>query len=274
MLMSPTFERITSRHNVKVKLVNMLRSKRGRARERLFVIDGARDLERALDADYEAAYVFVCSERGQIDTHSIARIQGPVYDVSHDIMKKVSYRENPSAVVAVMRQKPLKESQALSQIASRFILGLVDLRKPGNIGALMRTADAAGFGAILLIDSSLDLHNPNIIRSSTGACFLDNVYSITSAEALCFFKSSGYAIVAGHPDGARGLFETRFEHPTAVILGAEDVGLDTFWVANSDETVTIPMSGTMSDSLNVSVSGAILMYEIYRQQQHTPESRA
>ena len=272
--MSPTFERITSPHNARVKLVNTLRSKRGREREGLFVIDDGRDLERALARDYETAYAFVCSEQGPINTDLIAHIQGPVYDVPCAIMEKVSYRENPSAVVAVMQQKPAKGSHDLGEISARFVLGLVNLQKPGNMGALMRTADAAGFGAVLLIDTSLDLYNPNIIRSSTGACFLDNVFCVTSAEALRFFKSSKTMIVAGHPDGGKDLFETRFSSPIAVILGTEDAGLDDFWVANSDETVTIPMSGTLSDSLNVSVSGAILMYEVYRQQQHATEPRA
>ncbi|MBZ0306960.1 MAG: RNA methyltransferase, partial [Anaerolineae bacterium] len=188
------------------------------------------------------------------------------------IMQKANYRENPGPVLAVLKQKPTHTLQHINTQDIPLILGLVELRKPGNIGALLRTADAAGFRAIFLIDSTLDLYNPNIIRSSTGACFLDNVYPVTADEALHFFHTNDYTIAAAHPAGDSQLFATEFDSRTAVVMGTEDKGLSKFWIENCDKSVRIPMVGQITDSLNVSVSGAILMYEVLRQSETKEDS--
>jgi TrmH family RNA methyltransferase len=165
-----------------------------------------------------------------------------------------------------MRQKPQKTYHDAHTLTDRFILALVNLQKPGNIGALLRSADATGFRAIFLIDTALDIYNPNIIRSSTGACFLDNVYYLTSAAAQQFFKAKSYRVLAASPDGDQSVFNMRFEDKTAVVLGTEDQGLSDAWLENCDQRVRIPMEGQLADSLNVSVSGTIFMYEALRQQ--------
>ena len=260
--MSPQLERITSLQNAKVKLANKLRTRRWRDREMRFVIDDLRDLQRAVALGYTIDFVFVESQFGDIDLPAAAQ----VYIVSSDVLAKVSYRDNPSSIVAVMHRKSDKTGDQLGEMTAAAVLGLVDLRKPGNIGALLRTADAAGFGAVFLIDTSLDIYNPNVIRSSTGACFLDNIFQVTSGEALRFFRANNYTVVAARPDGGKDLFAIQVTRPAAVILGTEDQGLSPFWLEHSDQTISIPMSGQVSDSLNVSVSGAIIMYEIYRQQ--------
>src|SRR5262249_28719107 len=149
--------------------------------------------------------------------------------------------------------------------ASRHILALVDLRKPGNIGALLRTADAAGFGTILLVDSALDIYNPNIIRSSTGACFLENIYCVSTEQALQYLRSGGYRLIAGHLEGTRSLYDVDFREKSALILGTEDTGLSAVWRDHCDDLVKIPVVGEVTDSLNVSVAGAVFMYEALRQ---------
>jgi TrmH family RNA methyltransferase len=260
------FEHITSLQNPKIKLTNKLRSKRSRERENLFVIDELRDLQRAMAKGYAIVYLFYCPALGELEAGFFDALQAvTVYEVPPDIMEKVSYRDNPSAIVAVLEQKPALNRDDLDRIDSPHILGLVNLLKPGNIGALMRSADAAGFGTIFLIDTSIDVYNPNIIRSSTGTCFLNNAYTLTSDEALGFFRAHGYAVVSAHPDGVKNLYDARFGAKTALILGTEDEGLSAFWLENCDETVKIPMVGETADSLNVSVSGAVLMYEVLRQ---------
>lgn len=258
------FEKITSFQNPRLKLIKKLRDKKGREQESRFVIDDQRDLERALERGYRVDYVFYCPElAGGAFVHGLPREQ--IYEVSRDIMEKVSYRTNPGGFVAVMFQKPLRGAQALEGIADRPVIGLVNLQKPGNIGALLRTADATGFKAVFLIDSTLDLYNPNIIRSSTGACFLDTLYTLTGAEARTFFQKRGYTTIAAHLDGGMGLYDLRFDERSAVLLGTEDVGLDDTWTAFCDVLARIPMAGQITDSLNVSVSGAIFMYEVLRQ---------
>ena len=258
------FEKITSFQNPRLKLIKKLRDKKGREQESRFVIDDQRDLERALERGYRVDYVFYCPELADgAFVHGISREH--IYEVSRDIMEKASYRASPGGFVAVMFQKPGRSAESLESLADTPVIGLVNLQKPGNIGALLRTADATGFKAVFLIDSALDLYNPNIIRSSTGACFLDTIYTLTSAEARTFFQKRGYTVIAAHLEGTVSLYDTRFEDRSAVLLGTEDVGLDDSWTAFCDVLARIPMAGQITDSLNVSVSGAIFMYEVLRQ---------
>lgn len=259
---------ITSFQNSKVKLANKLVNKRQREKTGLFIIDYARDLERALANDYEIEFAFYCealasdADRkllGQIDT-------ALVYDVSDDLMNKASYRQNPGGLVAILRQKPPLTLADAAQIDAQHSLALVDLRKPGNIGALLRTADAAGFGMICLIDTALDVYNPNVIRSSTGAIFLPNIVQINTEEALNFFREQQITVVATHLEATQSPYEFDFmAQRTVIVLGTEDTGLDDLWVNHSDTLLKIPMLGRLSDSLNVSVSGAVIMYEALRQ---------
>ncbi len=221
-----------------------------------------RDLTRALACGYKIAHVFYCPEL-DADHDIDALTNATLYELPRDIMEKISYRSTPSSIVAVMHQP--QAQPALSDIASPLVLGLVNLQKPGNIGALLRTADATGFKAILLIDTSLDLYNPNVIRSSTGAVFLNNIYTVSGEQALAFFHDHDYSIIAGIVEGDTPLPEVDFRRKSAILLGTEDVGLDDFWQSKCDVRVTIPMVGEISDSFNVSVSGAIFMYEALRQ---------
>lgn len=264
---------ITSFQNSKIKLANKLASKRQREKTGLFLVDYARDLERALQAGYEIEFAFYCEMLASDDDKQLlVQLQdAEVYDVHQDLMDKASYRQNPSGLVAVMQQKPTLTLEDAGKIDTRHILGLVNLSKPGNIGALLRTADAAGIEMVFLVDVALDIYNPNIIRSSTGAVFLDNIYQMSSDDAVSFFAERDIAIVAAHLDGTMSLYDVDFNTKrTAIMLGAEDTGLDDSWVNHCDKLVKIPMMGRISDSLNVSVSGAIFMYEALRQHQAKP----
>lgn len=258
---------LTSFQNPRIKLARKLQDKRQREREGLFVIDYARDLERALQNNYQVDFVLVCSELLSSDEAEIInglQSTADIFDVSADLLTRASYRQNPSGIVAVVKAKPQPNIQDIPEDHQQ-ILCLVNLRKPGNIGALLRTADATGFRSTLLIDTALDIYNPNIIRSSTGAVFLDNLYAAQTPMAVDFLKSQGYQIVSGYLGGQRDLFDVDFTRPTAVVLGTEDTGLSEEWLGYCDELVEIPMTGHVTDSLNVSVAGAVFMYEALRQ---------
>lgn len=262
---------ITSFQNSKIKLANRLVNKRDRQQHGLFLIDDARDLQRALDCTYQVEYAFYCEALATNDDNVVLRRldETVVHDVSRELIEKASYRQNPGGLVAVMRQKPARTMDDASKDKSSRILGLVNLQKPGNIGALLRTADATGIGTICLIDSLLDKYNPNIIRASTGAVFLDNIVEMTTPQALAFFEAENIAIVAAHLNGTINLYNYDFTtRRTVIVLGAEDTGLEDIWVNHCDALVKIPMIGRLSDSLNVSISGAIFMYEALRQHQH------
>ena len=258
------YEPITSFQNPRVKLAQKLHDKPARERDKLFVIDDARDLSRAVEQEFEVEFVlYNPSQADEQDEDLVESIDAPIFTVPNDILAKASYRQNPGGLVAVLRQKP--RVIELPPLDYRTVLVLVDLRKPGNIGALLRTADAAGIGAVILVDTALDLYNPNIIRSSTGACFLDTVYNLKSSTALAALKTSGYQCLAGHLQGATNLYDVDLRQKSALVLGTEDIGLNELWSTSCDVRVRIPMMGHITDSLNVSVSGAILMYEALRQ---------
>ena len=254
---------ITSEQNSKIKLVKRLRSKRGRQHEARFVIDYERDLQRALRLGYRLDFVL---HQGDFDAlQSCADIEA--HQVSAPLLKRISYRENPEGFVAVMKSKPAKSLSELRAVHIQTALVLVDPGVPGNIGALLRTADAAAIDAVILVDTALDLYNPNIIRSSTGACFRDNIYQLGGSEALDFLLAVPIQIVAADAAGPRKLHELEFERRSAIVLGSEDRGLPANWIEAADLVASIPMAGAVSDSLNVSVSGALFMYELYRQKQ-------
>lgn len=260
-------ETITSFQNIRIKQVKRLRDKRSRLEEGLFVIDDGRDLSRAMELGFTPDYALACPPLLKASEKTLLRqfYENQVFHVTREIMESVGYRENPSGMVTVMKSIPPKDKSDLAQIADNLILVLVNLQKPGNIGALMRTADATGFKHIFLVDTTLDLYNPNIIRSSTGACFLKNTYTLTSQETLNYLQNAGYAIVSAVVDGDKSLFEADFKGKTAVVLGTEDEGLPPLWIQSATEKVKIPMVGQLSDSFNVSVSGAIFMMEALRQ---------
>jgi len=254
---------LTSAQNSKIKLVNRLRSKRGREQAARFLIDYDRDLQRALSCGYVLDFVLHCPEMSDLSFSADAE----AHQVSPQLMTRISYRENPSGVIAVMHSRPVQGLAELQSAAIDHAIALVGLRVPGNIGALLRTADAVGMDAVILVDNALDLYNPNIIRSSTGACFLGNIFQVGSGEALATLKGKGLGIICADVNGATSLFDLDFRGKSAIVLGAEDSGLSQFWLDGADSRVQIPMAGSLSDSLNVSVSGAVLMYEHYRQRQ-------
>lgn len=256
-------EHITSFQNPRIKLVKKLRDKRGRDRENRFVIDYRRDLERALSCGLSPDFVLICPEL--CPTLPQGLTEDLCYEVPRALVEKISYRENSDGLVAVVWQRPPRSAADLNTLQAERLLVLVGLDKPGNIGALLRTADAAGFRAVLLVDIALDLWNPNIIRSSTGACFVDRLFMLTSSEAQAFLKTGGYRSFAAHPDSTQTAFETDLSGRTALVLGAEDRGLPQSWRERCDTLLRIPMVGQITDSLNVSVAGAVLMYEVLRQ---------
>ncbi len=255
---------ITSAQNSKIKLVNSLRSKRGRQREGRFVIDYERDLQRALRQGYEIDFLLHCQGFDSVPNFDgFDDIEAQL--VTPSLFKGISYRENPADIIAVLHSKPAKTLPQLKAQEIQHAILLIELQVPGNIGALLRTADAAGMDAVVLVDTALDLYNPNIIRSSTGACFLDNVYRLSSEEALGFLVSEGFKIVAAAGAGRRRVYDLDLRPKTAIALGSEDRGLPRAWLDCADHIARIPMEGAVSDSLNVSVSGALFMYEMYRQ---------
>ena len=257
---------ITSLQNPKVKLAQRLRGKRQRQQEKRFVIEYGRDVKRALQQNYQMDFALICPEIAGSDAAPMASA-AQTFHITPQLLKRLTYRENPTGIIAVMHGKASQGLPELEHHDPQSALVLDDLRVPGNIGALLRTADAAGIDAVILVDCALDLYNPNIIRSSTGACFGDHIYYLSSREAADYLERRGFQALAADAMGDATVFDVEMRQPAALILGAEDRGLSDFWRGRCDQLISVPMTGQLIDSLNVSVTGAIIMYEMRRQLQ-------
>lgn len=223
-------------------------------------------MQRALQQDFQIDYMLICPEIAGIEAASYESAERS-FHITPQLLKRLTYRENPTGIIAVMHDKAPKGLADLERSDPNSALVLDDLRVPGNIGALLRTADAAGIDAVILVDCALDLYNPNIIRSSTGACFGDYIYYLRSREAAEYLERRGFQLLAADAEGDATVYDIDLRQPAAVILGAEDRGLSRFWRGRCDQLISVPMTGQLIDSLNVSVAGAIIMYEMRRQLQ-------
>jgi RNA methyltransferase, TrmH family len=225
------------------------------------------EIELALAAGVRPRALYYCpalQSDGRADLADRARELGAdVVRVSRPVFEKVSYREGPDGWLAVV--PAVETSLAHLVLGPRpLILACAGLEKPGNLGAILRTADAAGVAAVIAADPVADWGNPNVVRASKGTVFSVPVASATSAEVLAWVAANGLQIVAATPDATLLVTEAELTGPTVLAVGAEHAGLSAEWLERADVRVRIPMLGR-ADSLNVSASAAILAYEAVRQ---------
>jgi RNA methyltransferase, TrmH family len=246
---------ITSRSNPAVKRLARLADRRHRDAEGVFLVEGRRLFERALAAGLEPLEVYTDGSLGDVSDG--------VVTIHPDLLDRVSYRSSSEGVIAVF---PQYEHRIEDVVPSDPALILVtdSVEKPGNLGAVLRTADAVGADAVIDISRSMDRFNPNLLRSSTGACFTVPTVLSEVSEMVSWLGGLGIALVAAQPGASRTLWEVDLTGPTALMVGAEDTGLSEHARSVSDIEVSIPMAGGL-DSLNTSVALALLAYEAVRQ---------
>lgn len=252
---------ITSVQNVRVKrIVKLQRKASARRAERLTVIEGAREVSRAVENGWQPVEFWSCPE---LNPEVPPDAKCEKVSCSRAVFEKISYRENPDGVLAV---GPLigRELSELDLPDNPLILVAEGVEKPGNLGALLRTADGAGADAVIVCDPATDLNNPNVIRNSIGTLFYLPVAEASSEETIRFLQERSIRILSAVPDADAVYTETNLSGALAVVVGAEDRGLTDCWKTASDLNVRIPMLGK-NDSLNVSVSAAVLLYEAVRQ---------
>ena len=251
-------EFLTSGQNPKIKDLLQLETKsRERKARGLFVVEGRREFARAVAAGWQTETLFVREGEPEAD-HADFVVSAALYE-------KIACRGGTEGIVAVMRMK----ERALSEIplsAAPLVLVLESVEKPGNLGAVLRTADAAGVDAVLVCDPLTDLFNPNLIRASLGALFSVPTVACTSQEAYAWLSANGITVLTAQLQDSSLYYDTDMVRPTAIVFGTEDKGLSAFWRERADAHIRIPMAGAM-DSLNVSVSAAILAFEAVRQRQ-------
>ena len=250
---------ITSHANPRIKALVGLRDRSTRDSQRLFVVEGPRLVERALAAGHQLVEVFYDPSR-----FDPGPLTGPsLYSCSAEVLSRASYRASGEGVIAVLRQFDLGLS-GLALPEAPLILVAEGIEKPGNLGAILRTADAVGADAVIAVDPEIDPFNPNVVRSSTGALFTVPM-AVTGLENLVdWLREAGIRLIGADPSADHDLWNIDFTLPCALLVGAEHGGLTDRARQAADGLVSIPMRGT-TDSLNASVTIALLAYEALRQ---------
>ena len=258
-------ETITSAQNPKIKLLLQLQQKSSERRKAgLFIVEGRRELMHCLEAGFVVDSVFWCSAV-EVGTEPLPMLPEGVrvFEVSKTVYEKVAYRGSTEGIIAEVRERSL--TLADLKLPDRpLVVVLERIEKPGNLGAILRSADAAGVDAVIVCDPLTDLYNPNLIRSSVGAFFTVPCVACTSDECIAFLKQQGIQILTAQLQDSSLYYDTDMRGATAIIMGTEATGLTDQWRKAADAHIRIPMLGRI-DSLNVSVSAAILMYEAVRQ---------
>lgn len=265
---SPFQPRITSRQNSRVKEAVRLRSGRERKRSGRFIADGAREIGRAIQAGVLPIEAFVCDELCQSpdSRQALAAIESStaeVFRVSSDVYAKLAFGDRNDGLILV-GEKPTRGLGDFQLPAKPIVAVLEGIEKPGNLGAILRSADAAGVDAVIVADGRTDLYNPNTIRASLGTVFRANVCEVSTTDAIEWLRNRDLPIFAARPDAEQLYTEIDLRGGATIVLGSEADGLSDAWRAAGVTAVRLPMRG-IADSLNVSTTAAVLFYEALRQ---------
>lgn len=261
---------ITSLQNPQVKHVVRLRDRAGRDEARELVLEGSRALRRALTCGYRPHTVYFCAElRPGEDTEMLladaAAAGAELWPVSAAVLHKMAYRDRPEGIIAVgpwltVRLDELRLSDC------PLVVVVVGVEKPGNLGAILRSADAVGADGIIVCDPRTDVHNPNVVWASTGAIFRVPIAVADFTATRTWLRERSIRALAATPHAAVEYTAVDLRAPVAIVVGSEEAGLDPAWLGEADLCVRIPMLG-LADSLNVAMAATILLYEALRQRQ-------
>lgn len=269
-------DNITSAQNPKIKELLALQEKsKERKKKGLFVVEGRRELLHCIEAGYEPFTLFLCPEiissddRREIEqaimdgNRTTGQRMPAVIQIPQHLYDKVAYRGGTEGVIAEMYCKDMGlETLALKE--NPLVVVLEAVEKPGNLGAVLRSANAAGADAVIVCDPLTDMYNPNLIRSSIGAIFTVPVATASTEECINWLKDKGIKIYTAQLQDSEWYYDTDMKGGSAIVMGTEATGLTDTWRMAADAHIKIPMLGHL-DSLNVSVSAAILLYEAVRQ---------
>jgi TrmH family RNA methyltransferase len=253
---------ISSLQNQKVKQLVLLQQKSSERRKSdLFVVEGLRELRHCVSKGYEIDSLFFC--RALLIESIDDLLVAPSYEVTEQVYEKIAYRGSTEGVIGVMRMKH-QSLEGLLLKEHPLLVVLESVEKPGNLGAVLRSADAAGADAVIVCDPLTDLYNPNLIRASIGALFTVPTVAVSSEACIRFLKERGIRILTAQLQDSELYYDTDMTCGTAIVMGTEATGLTNQWREAADAHIRIPMLGQL-DSLNVSVSAAILLFEAVRQ---------
>ncbi|WP_271711677.1 TrmH family RNA methyltransferase [Marinigracilibium pacificum] len=258
---------ISSTKNPRVKNLNLLQTKsKARKEQGLFVIEGIKEHELLFKSDYQLHEAYICNDIIDNETVNFVKANfdsNSIFEVTKAVFEKIAYRNTTGGIVSTAYSKEYS-LQDLDNISNPLYLVAESIEKPGNIGALLRTADAAKVDALIICDPKTDFFNPNVIRSSLGCVFTTRIISCTSDEAQEYFKKSETNVYCAALTASERYDKIDYQKPSAIVFGTESTGLTDSWLNISTQNIIIPMQG-MIDSLNISVSAAIITFEAKRQ---------
>lgn len=266
----PDQERLTisSLQNEKVKNVVKLRQRSHRDTRAMMIIEGQKELLMALKNRHAPTELFICRElidkdRDEEIIQQCLSAGSELFECTKQVFSKIAYRDNPHGVLAVAPSISTPLS-AFTPKDDCLVVVAESIEKPGNLGTILRSADAAGAQAVIICDRCTDINNPNVIRASIGAVFSVPVFEASTTETLDWLKSNHIQSVAASPSGKLNYTDIDLTKSTAIVVGAEKPGLSETWLNSTDQQVSIPMLG-QTDSLNVASATTILLYETLRQ---------
>lgn len=260
-------KKITSPQNDLVKYLIKLQEKSAfRKKEQLFLIEGVREVELAMSGGYEFDKLFFCPDifSGIQDFIEKVLPETEIIEISLSVYQKLAYRSNTEGLLAVAKMKTNTLEDLHFKSENPLILVVESPEKPGNMGALLRTADAARLDAVIVADPTSDFYNPNVIRSSVGTVFTNILAAASTAEVIAFLQKKNIHIFAAALTASEPYHLQNFTIPSAIVVGTEATGLTQPWLEASAKNIIIPMEGAI-DSLNLSVSASILVFEAKRQ---------
>ena len=229
----------------------------------IFLIEGNREIELALKGNYQIETILYVPELVNESFNPTLFNTLNIIEITKEVYQKLAYRDTTEGILAIAKTKSLQLSD-LQLSKNPLILVVEAIEKPGNLGAMLRTADAANIDAVIIANPKTDLYNPNIIRSSVGCLFTNQIVSSSSEEAIAFLKSKNINIFSATLQNSTSYYSQNFKSPTALVVGTEATGLSQIWRDNATQNIIIPMQGEI-DSMNVSVAAAILLFEAKRQ---------
>ncbi len=272
-----TIEKISSLQNPRVKQLVKLRDRRPRDETGVFLVEGYRAIRRALEKKIGLQELYFAPDwfLGENEPALLAQAEAAgarLFELTKDAFAKVAYRERPDGLLAVAPQwKHTLEDLVIGgtgavgpAVKAAFLLVVEAIEKPGNLGTILRSADAAGCDAVIVCDPVTDLFNPNVVRASTGVLFSVPLVVEESRRVLAWLKEKGVRTVATTPAAEKLYTDVDLRGPLAVVMGSEQYGLSDFWLENADVPVRIPMAG-QADSLNVALATLVTLFEAVRQ---------
>jgi TrmH family RNA methyltransferase len=263
---------LSSVQNPLIKQLVKLRDRSEREKTGQFIIEGYRELLRAVDSGFPIQTLFICNELflGSNEQFLINRMQKngtQVISCAKPVFEKISYRDRPDGLLglAPQRHRSLEDFDLLLQNKEApFLVVAEAIEKPGNLGTILRSSDAVGLDGLIVCDRCTDIHNPNVVRASVGTLFTVPVAETKGDETLTWLKENRIAIVAATPSAKIEFTEADLTGPIAIAVGTEQLGLSKRWMEEADIQVRIPMCG-VADSLNVAMATTLLLYEVLRQ---------